>query len=213
MKIIIAGGGALGAKLAEICEKEKHDIVIVEKNEKRAEELAEKLDALVLKGDASDRKILMDADIENASALVAMTSDDKTNLMVCEVAKDFNVPKIVARVNDTGSDEIFMKLGISASINTTTAVVFAFKKALEKSSERLVGIVAGEKVEIFEKVVSKNSTLNGKKISEMPDSFVVGAAYRNGELIKIAPDMIFSEGDVVVLCVPVENVKSVSALF
>ena len=213
MKIIIAGGGALGTKLAELCVKEKHDVVLVEKDERIAESLGERLDALVLKGDASDRKILMDGDIEHADALVTMTSDDKTNLMVCEVAKDFKVAKIVARVNDTSSEEIFMKLGITASINTTTSVVFAFKKALEKSGERLVGIVAGEKVEIFEKIISKNSKISGKKVSELQERFVIGAAYRNGELITIKPESVLKEGDVLVVCIPVENIKDVSALF
>lgn len=213
MKIIIAGGGALGSKLAELCSKEKHDIVVVEKDEKIAEQLGEQLDALVLKGDATDRKILKDAGIEDAGALVAMTSDDKTNLMVCEVAKDFKVNKIVSRVNDTGSEELFMKLGITASINTTTSAVFAFKKALEKSGERVIGLVAGEKVEIFEKVVNKDSKINGKKISDIQNKFVVGAAYRNGDLIEITPETVLQEGDVIVVCVPVEEVKKVGSLF
>ena len=213
MKIIIAGGGGLGSKLAELCIEEKHDVVIVEKDEKVAEMLGEKLDALVLKGDASERKLLMDADIEHADALVAVTSDDKTNLMICEVAKDFKVSKIVARVNETESDEVFLKLGITASINTTTAVVFAFKKALEKAGERLVGLVAGEKIEIFEKVVSAKSKINGKRIMDVQNNFVIGAAYRNGELIKLKPETKMREGDVVVICVPIEAVKKISDLF
>jgi trk system potassium uptake protein TrkA len=213
LKIIIAGGGGLGSKLAELCIREKHDVVIVEKEEKVAETLGEKLDALVLKGDASERRLLMDADIEHADSLVAVTSDDKTNLMICEVAKDFKVPKIVARVNETESDEVFLKLGITASINTTTAVVFAFKKALEKAGERLVGLVAGEKIEIFEKVVSAKSKINGNKIMDMQNNFVIGAAYRNGELIKLKPETKIREGDVLVICVPIEEVKKVSALF
>lgn len=213
MKIIIAGGGAIGSKLAELCVKEKHDVVIAEKDDKIAEKLGETLDALVLKGDASERKILMDGDIEHADALVAMTGDDKTNLMICEVAKDFKVPKIVARVNDTESEEVFMKLGITASINTTTSVVFAFKKALEKSGERLLSLVAGEKAEVFEKVVSKNSKISGKKVSEIQNNFIIGAAHRNGELIKIKPDTVIREGDILVVCVPVEEVKRVTGLF
>jgi trk system potassium uptake protein TrkA len=213
LKIIIAGGGGLGSKLAELCIKEKHDVVLVEKEEKVAETLGEKLDALVLKGDASERKLLMDADIEHTDALVAVTSDDKTNLMICEVAKDFKVPKIVARVNETESDEVFLKLGITASINTTTAVVFAFKKALEKAGERLVGLVAGEKIEIFEKVVSNKSKINGKSIMDVQNSFVIGAAYRNGELIKLKPETKLREGDVLVVCVPIEEIKKVNSLF
>ncbi len=213
MKIMITGGGQLGTKLAELCAKEKHDVVVVEKEEKVAEKLGEKLDALILHGDATDRKILKDGDIEHCNALVALTGDDKTNLMICEVAKDFKVPTIVARVNDTSSEEIFMKLGITASINTTTSAVFAFKKAIEKPGERLVSLVAGEKAEIFEKVVSKRCKVTNKTLGEIVDDFIICAIYRNGELVKAKSDTKILEGDVLVICAPVESMKRVSGLF
>lgn len=213
MKIMITGGGQLGTKLAELCAKEKHDVVVVEKEEKVAEKLGEKLDALILHGDATDRKILKDGDIEHCNALVALTGDDKTNLMICEVAKDFKVPTIVARVNDTSSEEIFMKLGITASINTTTSAVFAFKKAIEKPGERLVSLVAGEKAEIFEKVVSKRCKVTNKTLGEIVDDFIICAIYRNGELVKAKSDAKILEGDVLVICAPVESMKRVSGLF
>lgn len=213
MKIIIAGGGQIGTKLAELCTKEKHDVVVVEKEEEIAESLGEKLDALILHGDATDREILKDGDIEHCNALVALTGDDKTNLMICEVAKDFKVPTIVARVNDTSSEEIFMKLGITASINTTTSAVFAFKKAIEKPGERLVSLVAGEKAEIFERVVSKECKLTNKTLGEIVNDFIICAIYRNGELVKAKPDTKILEGDILVICAPVESVKRVSGLF
>ena len=213
LKIIITGGGQLGTKLAELCAKEKHDVVVVEKEEKVAENLGEKLDALILHGDASDRKILKDGDIEHCDALVALTGDDKTNLMICEVAKDFKVPVIVARVNDTSSEGIFMKLGITASINTTTSAVFAFKKAVEKPGERLVSLVAGEKAEVFEKIVSNKCRLINRTVGEIADDFVICAIYRNGELVKPKSNAKILEGDVLVICAPVDIVKRVSGLF
>ncbi|UCD07534.1 MAG: TrkA family potassium uptake protein [Candidatus Aenigmatarchaeota archaeon] len=213
MKIIIAGGGQLGTKLAELCAKEKHDVVVVEKEEKVAENLGEKLDALILRGDATDRKILKDGNIEHCDALVALTGDDKTNLMICEVAKDFKVPTIVARVNDTSSEEIFMKLGITASINTTTSAVFAFKKAIEKPGERLISLVAGEKAEIFEKVVSNNSQLINRTLNEVVNEFIICAIYRSGDLVKPKPNTKIQEGDIIVICAPVESVKKVRGLF
>jgi Trk K+ transport system NAD-binding subunit len=88
-----------------------------------------------------------------------------------------------------------------------------FKKALEKAGERLIGIVAGEKVEIFEKVVDDHSKINGKNIGDLQYNFIIGAAYRNGELIKITNETRIEEGDVLVICVPVEEVKKISALF
>ncbi|MCK4532001.1 MAG: NAD-binding protein, partial [Candidatus Aenigmarchaeota archaeon] len=58
MKVIVVGGGRIGEALSRLLIKEKHDVVVVEKDEKLAEELAEKLDALVLHGDGTDKNIL-----------------------------------------------------------------------------------------------------------------------------------------------------------
>ncbi len=213
MRIIIAGGGNIGEKLAELCSKEKHDVVVIEKEEKIAEKLSESIDALVLCGDASDRKILKDADIEHSDAIVAMTGDDKTNLMVCEVAKSYNIPIVVARVNDTESESVFMKLGITAAINTTTSVIFAFKKALEKPGEKIISLVAGEKAEILDKVVSKKSVITGKKVEDISNKFIVAAIYRNGEFMRPKNNTQIREGDILTICVPVEDVKGVEKLF
>ena len=213
MHLIIAGGGRIGAKIADLSVKEKADVVIIEKEETRAEELGEKLDALVLKGDASNNKILKDAGIENCDALVALTSDDKTNLMVCEVAKSFKVPIIVARINESSSEPIFMKLGITASINTTVSAVLAFKKALEKSNKKLIDLVAGEKAVVFERIVPRKCKIVNKKIKQVTNNFVIAAIYRGGDYIKPKPDTEIREEDVLTICAPVDDVRSIDFLF
>ena len=213
MRVVIAGAGKLGTELAEILIKEKKDIVIIEKSGKIAEELGEKLDALVLNGDASNRRIIKDADAEHCDAIVAMTGDDKTNLMICEIAKSFKIPTIVSRVNDSSNEPVFIKLGITANINTTTAAIIAFKRALEKPGKRLVNLVAGEKAEIFEMLVEKDSKIIGEKIGDISKDFVVAAIYRNGELIMPGPEKKIQDGDVIVICVPVEKVKKIESLF
>jgi trk system potassium uptake protein TrkA len=213
MHIIIAGGGNLGTKLSELLVKENHNVVLIEKNERVAERLGETLDALVLHGDASDRKILKDADIENCDALIVMTGDDKTNLMICEVAKSFNVSVIISRVNDASNEPIFIKLGITACINTTTSAVLAFKKALEEPEKHLINIVAGEKALVFERVVSKESKIINKEIDKISKNFIIAAIYRNGELVKPKPETKILEGDVLIVCAPIEEMKRVNKLF
>jgi trk system potassium uptake protein TrkA len=214
MKVIIVGGGRLGYELAELLVKEKNNVVLVEKNDKRAEYLGENLDALVLHGDGTDRKILQDSSIKKSDALIAMTSDDKTNLMVCEIAKDFKVPKIVSRVTDSSNDPIFSKLGITASINTTVSAILAFKRMLEEPGKKLVNLVAGEKAEVFERSVDSKSEISGKRMNDFSkEKFTIAALFRNGEFIKPVPKETFQQGDTLIIVAPLEEVQNVDKLF
>lgn len=212
MKVVIIGGGKLGEALAQLLIKEKHDVVVIEKNEKLAEELAEKLDALVLHGDGSNKNILKDANIQDVDAVVAVTGDDKTNLMVCEIAKNANVPTIITRINNSENETIFTKIGISNIIDTTRLSVLAFKQALERPGKQLTNIVAGGKGEVFEVTVREDSKIIGKKISEFAKNFVVAFVYRDDKCFIPKPDTKVKEGDILTIFSPVEEVRKIEKL-
>ncbi|MCD6590680.1 MAG: NAD-binding protein [Candidatus Aenigmarchaeota archaeon] len=212
MKVVIIGGGKLGEALAQLLIKEKHDVVVIEKNEKLAEELAEKLDALVLHGDGSNKNILKDANIQDVDAVVAVTGDDKTNLMVCEIAKNANVPTIITRINNSENETIFTKIGISNIIDTTRLSVLAFKQALERPGKQLSNIVAGGKGEVFEVSVREDSKIIGKKISEFAKNFVVAFVYRDDKCFIPKPDTKVKEGDILTIFSPVEEVRKIEKL-
>ncbi len=212
MKIIIVGGGSIGLALAEVLIKEKHDVVVIEKDEKLAEDLAEKLDALVLHGDGTDKNILKDANIKNVDAVVSVTSDDKTNLMVCEVAKSVNVPNIIARINQPDNEGIFTKIGITNLINTTKTSILAFKKALEKPGKQLISLVAGGKGEVFEVSIGKDSKFTNKKIADIVRGFSVAFIYRDEKLIVPKPETKIKEGDILTLCAPLEEIKKIEKM-
>lgn len=214
MKVIVVGGGHLGKELAAMLIKEKHDVVVVEKDDSRSEYLGENLDALVLHGDGTDRKVLKDGGIKKCNALIAMTADDKTNLLICEIAKDFNVPTIVSRVVDSSNDPIFAKLGITASINTTVSAILAFKRVVEKPGTKLVNLVAGEKAEVIERVVDNKSKVAGRKLKDLEkEKFTIAAIFRNGELIKATQKETVQQGDCLIIVTPVEEVQNVEKLF
>lgn len=212
MKIVVVGGKAVGELLAQILIKEKHDVVVVEKDEMRAESLAEKLDALVLHGDGTDREILEDANIGKADAVVAATGDDKSNLMICEFAKEVNVPNVVARINDSNKESIFKKIGVKNTINTTAAAVLAFKRAIEKEGKQVSGLVAGGKGEIFEASIRKGSKFAGKSVSETAVGFSVPCIYRNDKCVIPKQETRIKEGDILTICSPLENVSKIEKM-
>jgi trk system potassium uptake protein TrkA len=209
MKVIIVGGDRFVEEFAEILIKEKNDVVIIENNDKRAEELATKLDALVLHGDGTSKEILEDADIKHVDAVVAMSGDDKVNLMVCELAKSYNVPNIIARVNQASNQNIFIELGISKLINTTISVVSLFKKALEKSGTNFLNFTAGDKAEIFEINITDKSDFLDKSVKDVQKGFIICCIYRKGEFLLPKPNVVIKQGDVLTVCAPVEKVKDI----
>ncbi|MBN2101840.1 MAG: NAD-binding protein [Candidatus Aenigmarchaeota archaeon] len=209
MKIVIVGGGKVGEALSKLLIKEKHDIVLIEKDEKRAEALAEKLDALVLHGDGSEASILKDANLEESDAIIAMTGDDKTNLMVCELAKSSKVSNIVARINDTSNEGVFMKIGISSIINTTNSAVLDFKKAIERPGKILSGFVAGEKAEVFEIVINEKSKFAGRTVEDIAKKFSISAINRNGELVIPTHRTKLRDGDIITICAPLGEIRKI----
>jgi len=98
-RVMIAGGGNVGAGAAKILEN-NYQVKVIDRNEERSEYLAETLDsALVLVGDATDRQLLLDEYIEETDVFCAVTEDDETNIMSSILAKRLGAKKSIALIN------------------------------------------------------------------------------------------------------------------
>lgn len=209
MYIIIIGCGGLGSALAKHLASEDHEIVIIEEDEKRAKELAEDMDALVIHGDGSEPEILKDAGIERADVVVILTKDDNTNLTICQIVKKFDVKRIVARVNDPSKQDLYIGLEITAAISPITAVVSYFKNAITQSGRSLASIAKG-KAEIVEIKVS-NEKLDGRKVKDidLPKGAIIGIIARNGDIFIGSPDEIVKKNDLLTIITKTEVAKDV----
>ena len=134
MRVIIAGGGEFGARLAEQLAGE-NEVIVIEKDEGRAEYLGEKLNSIVLFGDATEKQVLKHANAEKCDALLATTGDDKANSAICELAKSFGIKRLASRLNDPGRTDLFSDSGASA-INIMDSAVKEFKKAIEQKTHK-----------------------------------------------------------------------------
>ena len=122
MYVVIVGGGRVGRDIAELLLPEGHDVVILDTDEETCNLLTREYDALVIKGDGTDIEYLKEAGVNKADALLAVTGDDKVNLIVCQLAqKLFNVPKVVGRINDPKNEAVFSTLDIKNTVSTTRA--------------------------------------------------------------------------------------------
>lgn len=210
MYIILVGCGGTGKALATHLVNEGHEVVLVEEDEERAKNLAENMDALVIHGDGSNTEILKDAGVERADAAAVLTSDDNTNLTICQILKKFNVERIVARVTDSSKKDLYITLEITAAISPVAAVVSYFKNALLQEGSRSMASIANGKAELFE-VRLTNDDLNGRKIRDigLPSGTIIAVAYRHGEVIICTGDTIIKKDDVLTVITMTDVVKDV----
>lgn len=113
MQIIILGCGKVGRELASVLSFDDHEIAIVDNDEENFRKLDDEFMGFTLKGIPIDQDVLLEAGVETCDILIAVTSDDNTNLMACEIAKNFfHVKKVLARVYDPDKVTIFQSFGI-----------------------------------------------------------------------------------------------------
>ena len=102
MNIVILGAGRKGSYLAHILSQENHNVIVIDKDPKKLEQIAEEADVATVRGYGARWKMLDDL-IEHAPTLfIALTGDDETNLVACSIAKNLGYPQTVARVKDIG---------------------------------------------------------------------------------------------------------------
>jgi trk system potassium uptake protein TrkA len=102
------GGGKLGFQVALDLIADTNDVAIIEKDENRCKLLASQLDTTVICGSGTDRLTLENADINEADVFVAVTGNDKTNLLASLMAKEYKPGKIIARVNEPQHESVFI---------------------------------------------------------------------------------------------------------
>ena len=113
MYIVIVGAGGIGRRLTEIILKDgKHNIIVIDKNQERCEEIARKYDAIAINADATPEETLDESEINKANVLVTTTRDDAVNLMVVSLAKNKGVKHLISVVNQEESKPMYMEKNV-----------------------------------------------------------------------------------------------------
>lgn len=111
---IIVGCGRLGASLANTLSNEGDNVLIIDENKNSFRRLAPNFGGLSVVADGTDLDKLREAKIETASAVIAVTNNDNTNIMVAQIARDlFGVESVIARLYDPECESVYRKLGIN----------------------------------------------------------------------------------------------------
>ena len=123
--IIIIGCGRLGADLANSLSNEDENVLIMDEKKESFRRLSSNYGGLTLVGHGTDLDKLREANIKQATAVIAVTSDDNTNIMIAQIAKEiFKVEHVIARLYDPDCEIVYRELGI----NTICPAVLSVKE-------------------------------------------------------------------------------------
>lgn len=191
MYIVIVGAGNIGTPLIEIATTGGNEVVVVERDEEKAERVAQ-FDCLVIHDDATIKDTLADAGADRADALISTTDQDATNIMVCLLGKEFEVPSIVSVVHNPEHMGIFRRIGVNTIENPQSLIAEYLYRAVKRPS--IVDYMRiGDEAEVFEIAVGDDAPIAGKTLQEaaeaglLTDEMLIVAVERDGEGDPITP--------------------------
>ena len=216
-RIVIIGGGHVGLGVARALETrtEKLRVKVIEKNRAIAENAADHLQrTIVLNGDGLDMDILLEAGIDRADAILAVTDDDKTNLLVAVRAKAAGCQMAIALVNDPSLVSLMGPLNIDAYINPRATTVSSILRHIRHGRVRAIYSIGNTEAEVIEAQVLSTSPLAGQIIRDIsfPEGVLVGAVLKGDKVLKPHGDLRMEDGDVILLFALTKDVAEVERL-
>ena len=216
-RVVIVGGGNVGLEVAKALEGGTSRIraKMIEKSRKCAEHAAEALErTIVLNGDGLDRSLMIEAGIDRADAMLAVTDDDKTNMLAAVRAKAEGCPFVIALINDPTLLPLMAPLGIDAFINPRATTVSSILRHIRYGRVRQVYSIGDAEAEVIEAEVMGTSPMAGKAIRDIdfPEGVLVGAVRKGDEVLRPSGGLRIDEGDVIALFAMADDVPEVERL-
>lgn len=176
MKIVIIGAGEIGYDLASLLSKEKHDVIVLDRDKDQLDLVTENLDVLCCEGNATSVKDLVDAGVKDADILIAVTSIDEVNMIASMMSNRLGAKMVIARVR---SDELSRPnaplrptdLGIDVMIHPEQSAAHEIVHLIKRASASDLVTLADGKMQLIGLRLGKNSPLAGKTLIEYANQY------------------------------------------
>jgi trk system potassium uptake protein TrkA len=206
LRIVIVGAGAVGSDLAHRISRREHDVVVLEKDPQRLEEIHEQLDCQLVVGNGCDPRVLRDLSIADCDLLAAVTDSDEINIISCLMAHRFGARSRVARVRQEEYylDDRLILEGVDLAINPHVEAVHAVREILFHTAATDVYEFAGGRLRILGTRVEADALAAGKTLSRLRDLLgerlaLVATIIREGQTLIPRGDTVVQPEDQVYL--------------
>jgi trk system potassium uptake protein TrkA len=218
-RVLVAGGGNIGLRLARALEND-YSVRVIEHNKRRCELLAAKVDkALVLNGDATDEELLEQENIAEMDLFVAVTNNDENNIMSSLLAKKMGARRVVALINRRSYAELLQSGEIDIAISPAQATIGKLLAHVRRGDVVAVHSLRRGAAEALEAVVHgdrESCRVTGRRVEEidLPSGSTIGAVVRGDDVIMAHHDTcIEAEDHVIVFVTDKKTVPKVEKLF
>jgi len=218
-RVMIAGGGNIGQRLARALERD-YSVKVIEHNKRRCELLAERLErALVLSGDATDEELLEQEGVGELDLFIAVTNDDENNIMGSLLAKRMGARRVVSLINRRSYVDLVQSGQIDIALSPAQATIGQLLAHVRRGDVVAVHSLRRGAAEALEAVVHgdrESCRVTGRRVEEieLPPGSLIGAVVRGDEVLMAHHDIRIEAGDhVIVFVSDKRNLSRVEKLF
>ena len=221
MRVIVVGAGIVGHTIAKKLSSEGQDVVVIEKEEKRLNDLSETLDVKLVHGSGSSPKALLEAEIERSDMVIAVTDSDEVNMIACLIAgTQSKVPKKIARIRNPDYTHLTAlleegNLNIDFTINPERVAAERILKILEVPGATDIVDFSNGLVKLIGLRLDEDCPLLGKKLNDLRQEhkILLSGVYRGSRTIVPRGNIVLKAGDLVFVVTVPESINKVLNLF
>jgi len=218
-RVVIAGGGNIGLRLAQKLEEDNHQVKVIERSTTRAREIAEKLrNTIVLNGDAADEELLVEENIDSADVFCALTNSEEANILSALLAKRLGARRVMALITRPAYAELMQTGPIDVAISPQTVTIGSLLAYVRRGDVVMVHSLRGGTAEAMETIA--HGTRGGKVIGravediDLPEGARIITLVRGEQVIMAHHDTVVETGDHVILFLADKrHVEQVERLF
>lgn len=216
-KVMILGGSPIGEMVAKQLSKQIESVKLIEKNKEKCITLSENLpkNVVVVNGDGRNSDMLLEENIKEYDAFVAVTNSSETNILACVAAKSFGVGRTIAEVENLEYIRLAESMGVDAVINKKLITAGRIFKFTLSNKVRFIKYMSGTDAEVLEYIVAPDTAITKRPLKDMgfPANAIVGGIIRgNDAFIAVGDSHIQAYDRVAVFALP-EAVKEVDKFF
>lgn len=216
MKIIIVGGGKIGATLIDNLEAEGHNITFIDRDQKVVDEISNIYDVMCVCGNAVDNDTLNEAEVSSADLLLAVTNSDEINMLICFIAKKMGAANTVARVrnpeyNDKRMDQVKQYLDISLTINPELLAASEIFNILKLPAAINIETFSRRNFTMIELLLKEGSHLDGMSLIDLRKkynlNFLISVVKRGEEIYIPDGNFVLKRGDHICLTANISEIQ------
>ncbi len=216
MKIIIIGGGTVGAAICSQLVEEGHDLTVVDTDQNILNEISNTCDIFGITGNGADVAVLREAGAEKAELLIALTMSDEVNILACAAAKKLGTDHTIARVRNPEYSELMHllknEMNLSLTVNPDLAVAKEIHRMFRFPSAAKIDTFCKGTVEFAEFLITEDSPLCGLALSYLQEKFsrkfLICAVLRGDYVYIPSGDFCLQENDTVGLVASEEDLPN-----